>query len=68
MIVTLIILNSVNTLLMIYILLVLNNAFKFTNNRIDFFMSQIKSVVKKSEDVIMAFKKMTKAVTDEATQ
>lgn len=57
-----------NLLGLIYLLLVLNTAFKFTNNRIDFFMNQQKTVIKKAEEVIAAFRKMTKTITNEANQ
>lgn len=58
----------VNLLVLIYILLVLNAAFKFTNSRIDFHMNQQKTVIKKAEEVIAAFRKMTKTITTEANQ
>lgn len=57
-----------NFLGLIYLLLVLNTAFKFTNNRIDFFMNMQKTVIKKAEEVIAAFRKMTKTITNEAAQ
>jgi hypothetical protein len=68
MLVILLVICSLNLLGLIYVLLVLNSAFKFTNNRIDFFMSQQKTVIKKAEEVITAFRKMTKTITNEANQ
>lgn len=66
--IVLLVFSVLNFLGLLYVLLVLNSAFKFTNTRIDFFMSQQKTVIKKAEEVIGAFKKMTKTITNEAGQ
>lgn len=68
MIITLLVISVLNLFGLFYILMVLNSAFKFTNNRIDFFMNQQKTVIKKAEEVIAAFRKMTKTITTEANQ
>ena len=66
MLIAVLVISILNFFGIFYVLLVLNNAFKFTNNRIDFYANSNVGLVKKADEIIVGHRKLMKDIVKES--